>query len=232
MKRRDEGGVDRIIDEETEREFSRMGDIMGPLGKGRCGLGDIYIVHQISRNKNESLSPTYPTKKQKAKSTPGTLTGTQNMQPYCHFDVSLFLVLLNLIFPSSALPSPNPSPLYSTHIQAPSTLSPRDWRDPAYRNLFNRVVVLGGGWALYYNTLDVMRPNVPTGAESLLQFYDLILASLDAEWEPRQQVYASTPGGISLAVYSAETLITKEWLRPFINALVCVLPLFGGWAGR
>ncbi|KAI4247411.1 MAG: hypothetical protein L6R42_009612 [Xanthoria sp. 1 TBL-2021] len=137
------------------------------------------------------------------------------MQPPRSFGASLFLVLLNLIFPSSALPSPDPLPVYTT----PSTLSPRDWRDPAYRNLFNRVVVLGGGWALYYNTLDFMRPNVPTGAESLLQFYDLILASLDADWEPRQQVYASTPGGISLAVYSAETLITKEWLRPFINAL-------------
>ncbi|KAI4281393.1 MAG: hypothetical protein L6R38_003727 [Xanthoria sp. 2 TBL-2021] len=142
------------------------------------------------------------------------------MQPPRSFGASLFLVLLNLIFLSSALPNPNPLPVYSTHIQIQSsTLSPRDWRDPAYHNIFNHVVVLGGGWALHYNTLDFIRPNVPTGAESLLQFYDLILASLDAEWEHRQQVYASTPGGISLALYSAETLITKEWLRPFINAL-------------
>lgn len=160
------------------------------------------------------------------------------MQPPRSFGASLFLVLLNLTFLSSVLPIPDPLPWYSAPIQAQrSTLSPRDWRDPAYRNIFNRVVVLSGGWALYYNSLDFMRPNVPTGAESLLQFYDLILASLDADWQPRQRVYASTPGGISLAVYSAETLITKEWLRPFINALVCFPPLLLGlteywWKGK
>ncbi|KAL8641194.1 MAG: hypothetical protein Q9226_008664 [Calogaya cf. arnoldii] len=85
--------------------------------------------------------------------------------------------------------------------------------------MFNRVTILAAGWVLHYNTLDFLYPNMPVGAGSILEFYDKILESLDENWQPRQEVYASTKSGISLALYTAEGVITKEWLRPFIGAM-------------
>ena len=138
------------------------------------------------------------------------------MQPPYVFSMpfTLTLILLTLILLSSARPkTPSHTTLFPS--LSPTPLHPRA----------NEAINLNNGWSLHYNTLDIIAPNIPIAATSLLQFYDLILASLEAEgdWEPRHRVFASTPegGGIKFGLYAAETLITKEWLGAFVRALVC-----------
>ncbi|KAL8835828.1 MAG: hypothetical protein Q9176_006709 [Flavoplaca citrina] len=120
---------------------------------------------------------------------------------------------LSLAPPSSDNPNPNtPSPP-TTH-----PLLPRDWRDPSNRAIFNRISTLSGGWSLYYNTLDIMSPNIPIAADSLLHFYDLVIESLEDGWAPRQRVYA-VAGEIKLVMETANGIITKEWVVGFVRAL-------------
>ena len=144
------------------------------------------------------------------------------MQPPYVFSMpfTLTLILLTLILLSSARPK---TPSHTTLFPSLSpSLSPTPLRPRA-----NEAINLNNGWSLHYNTLDIILPNTPIAATSLLQFYDLILASLEAEgdWEPRHRVFASTPegGGIKFGLYGAETLITKEWLGAFVRALVSVV---------
>lgn len=145
------------------------------------------------------------------------------MQPpyFISIPFTLTLILLTLILPSSARPNKPSHATPSTF--PPTTLSPSP-SPTALRPRANEAIILNNGWSLHYNTIDIIAPNIPIAASSLLQFYDLILASLEAEgdWEPRQRVFASTPGGgIKLGLYAAETLITREWLGAFVRALVC-----------
>ncbi len=146
------------------------------------------------------------------------------MQLHHLISIPLFLIL---ILPSSARPNKPSHTTPSTHsphnrllLHLPSPLHPSPHHP--LRPRANEAINLNNGWSLHYNTLDIISPNIPIAATSLLQFYDLILASLEAgDWEPRHRVYASTSGGgIKLGLYAAETLITKEWLGAFVKALV------------
>ncbi|KAI4224633.1 MAG: hypothetical protein LQ349_007201 [Xanthoria aureola] len=149
--------------------------------------------------------------------TPSHTTLSPSLSPTILPPTTLFPTILP---PTTLFPTPlPPTTLFPTPL--PPTTHPRTPLRPRANGAIN----LNNGWSLHYNTLDIILPNIPIAATSLLQFYDLILASLEEEegdWEPRHRVFASTPeggGGIKLGLYAAETLITKEWLGAFVRAL-------------